>query len=288
MDKRQHKRKALAQNFLKDPALVRRLIRNAKIGPEDLVYEIGSGKGIITAALARVARKVIAIEKDPRLACASRERFREQTHVVIVEKDFLAYPIRADGPYKIFANIPFNITAAVVRKILHAPPTPTEAFLIMQREPARKFAGVPAETLFSLLAKPYWEFQILHRFRRTDFHPVPHVDSVLLRIRRRSELPSLSKEGCPFHGRGGASEKRAGACTCWRFTRDDAALYRDFVQYGFNGWKRNLRSAFKNVFTYTQWKRLSRDLHFPLNASPTELTFEQWLGLYHGYKHLKK
>lgn len=260
MAKRLHKLIALAQNFLKDPALVRRLVSIASITPNDTVYEIGPGKGIVTAELARVAKKVIAIEKDPRLVRALRERFRALGNVEIVERDFLKYSMRPVDEYKIFANIPYNITAGIVRKILYAPPSPVEAFLIMQKEPARKFAGLPAETQFSLLAKPFFEFRILFHLRRTDFHPAPDVDSALLHIRRRIR-PLLPRE--------------------------DAPLYRDFVQYGFGRWKRHLRSAFKHVFTYTQWKRLARDLNFPLNATPTQLSFEQWLGLYHAYKHLK-
>jgi len=82
---------------------------------------------------------------------------------------------------------------------------------------------------------------------------MPAVDSVLLSIKRRTRPPIEMHE---------------------------VASYRDFVHYGFARWKSNLRLAFKNVFSYNQWKRLARDLQFPLNATPTELSFEQWLGLY--------
>ena len=275
MDKRQHRRRSLAQNFLKDAALVRRLVSTAAIADDDTVYEIGPGRGIITAELARVAIRVIAIEKDPQLVRTLRERFRERNNVEVVEGDFLRHNLHELGPYKIFANIPYNITAEIVRKILFSRPQPVEAFLIMQREPARKFAGNPVESLFSLLAKPYWDFRIVANLKRTDFYPVPDVESVLLRIRRRRRLPSLAGNGCRFP-----------ACTCESFTAADAQPYRDFVRYGFGSWKRDLRHAYKKVFTYEQWKRLSRDLGFPLNATPTELSFEQWLGLYHAHKHL--
>ena len=69
METRRHKRISLAQNFLQSPKLVCRLVAMSTIGPSDTVYEIGPGNGIITAALARVARHVIAIEKDPVLVC---------------------------------------------------------------------------------------------------------------------------------------------------------------------------------------------------------------------------
>ena len=102
------------------------------------------------------------------------------------------------------------------------------------------------------------EFAIVRHLRRTDFHPVPDVDSVMLRIKRRET--SLV---------------------------DDASLFGRFVEYGFVRYKPNLRLAYKNVFTYKQWKRLAQDMGFELNATPTALTFEQWLGLYDAYVSLR-
>jgi 23S rRNA (adenine-N6)-dimethyltransferase len=258
METRQHSQRFLAQNFLRSPKLVRRLVGMSSIGPYDTVYEIGPGNGIITASLASVARHVVAIEKDPELIRRLRERFRLLDNVEIVEKDFLAYsfPTRP-REYKIFASIPYNITAQVLRKILNEQSKLAEGYLILQKEAAKKFSGSPRETLFSILAKPFFEFQILLQLRRTDFRPIPNVDSVLLQIKRRTR-PQIETQ--------------------------DVAAYRDFVQYGFGRWKPNLKLAFKNVFTYKQWKRLARDLDIPLNATPTELSFEQWLGLYRGFR----
>ena len=273
METRQQRQICLAQNFLRRPKLVRRLVGMSTIGPSDVVYEIGPGNGIITAALASVAQQVIAIEKDPELVRRLRERFRSLDNVEIVEKDFLAYSFRvprANGApslivgrqtrtteYKIFASTPYNITARVMRKIIDERSNLGEVYLILQKEAANKFSGYPRETLFSILTKPFFEFQILSRLRRTDFWPVPSVDSVLLSIKRRTR-PLIETQ--------------------------DVAPYRDFVRYGFGRWKPNLRLAFKQVFTYKQWKRLARDLDIPLNATPTELSFEQWLGLYRGFQ----
>ena len=258
MAKRLSKQISLAQNFLKNPELVRRLVKTSAIGSADTVYEIGAGRGIITAELARTAKKVIAVEKDAKLVRHLRGRFESVENVEIIEKDFLQFSI-TEREYKIFANFPYNITASIVRKVLYAPTAPSEAYLILQKEAAKKFSGSPNETLFSILAKPFFEFQIVSSLKRTDFEPVPNVDSVLLHIKRRARQ---------------------------LLQREDEALYRDFVSYGFCRWKNNLRLAFKNVFTYKQWKRLARDLNFPLNVTPTQLSLEQWMGLYQGYKYL--
>lgn len=260
MGTRQLNRIHLAQNFLRSPQLVRRLVSMSSIGPCDTVYEIGPGNGIITAALASVAKHVIAIEKDAALVRSLRERFRVFENVEIVEQDCLGYAFRSNAvPYKIFANIPYNITAQILRGIVYAQPDFAEGYLVLQKEAAQKYSGVPTETLCSILAKPFFEFQILFQFQRTDFSPVPNVDSVLLWIKRR---------GHPL------------------IDRRDLAVYREFVEYGFGRWRPNLRLAFKNIFTYKQWKRLSHDLEIPFNATPTELTFEQWLGLYRGFRSI--
>ncbi|HJP92090.1 MAG TPA: 23S ribosomal RNA methyltransferase Erm [Pyrinomonadaceae bacterium] len=264
METRQRKRISLAQNFLRSPKLVRRLVGMSTIGPSDTVYEIGPGNGIITATLARIAGQVIAIEKDPDLVHRLRERFRLLDNVEIVEEDFLNYSFRTRpgqtrlSEYKIFANIPYNRTAQILRKIVCEQSKLSEGYLVLQKEAAKKFSGSPRETLFSILVKPFFEFQILAHLRRTDFWPMPDVDSVLLLIKRRTR-PLIETQ--------------------------DVTLYREFVQYGFGRCKPNLKLAFKNVFAYKQWKRLARDLDFPLNAMPTELSFEQWLGLYHRFRH---
>jgi 23S rRNA (adenine-N6)-dimethyltransferase len=251
MAKKPRKRIALAQNFLKNAFLVRRLVGESSIGLSDTVYEIGAGRGIITAELARIARKVIALEKDSALVDFLRQRFRTAHNVEILERDFLQYGIPG-GDYKIFANIPYNLTADIVRKILHADSAPIDAYLVVQKEAAEKISGSPAETRFSILAKPRFQIRIIRELRRTDFEPVPGVDSVLLYIHKRSSPLVLPEDAC---------------------------LYREMVCYGFAGWKRSLGRTFQPIFTYRQWKRLAKELGFSLDATPSELTFTQWLGL---------
>jgi 23S rRNA (adenine-N6)-dimethyltransferase len=257
MAKKYDKQIVLAQNFLRSSKLVRSLLDISSIESSDTVFEIGPGRGIITAELAQIACKVIAIEKDPDLARQLRRRFKSARNVQIITNDFLKYHIPA-REYKIFANIPYNITACIVRKILYAPPVPSEAYLIVQREAAEKFSGSSDETQFSILAKPWFDVQIIRELRKTDFEPMPKVDSVLLSIKKRQ--PALIQ-------------------------KEDAFLYHSFVRYGFGRWKSSLKLIFKPIFTYQQWKHLSKDLHFPLNVIPSKLTFEQWLGLFECFKH---
>lgn len=246
------KRMRLAQNFFRDRGLVASVVANSSLNKDDAVYEIGPGEGIITRELAECVGKVVAIEKDAVLAAQLRGRFRGKGNVQIHEGDFLGYRI-GDRDYKIFSNIPFNITAEVVKVILFGENPPKEAYLVVQKEAAEKFSGAPHETEVSVLAKPWFVLRILREFHRTDFEPVPSVDVVLFHIAKR-EPPLVSSENA------------------WE--------YRKFVQFGFGAWKKSLKTAYKRVFTYEQWKRLSKNLTFHLKATPTELTFSQWRGLF--------
>ena len=256
MSKKLRSQIVLAQNFIRSSRLVRSLLDASSIESGDTVYEIGPGRGVITIELAQIARKVIAIEKDPNFARQLSAGFQRIENVKIISDDFLQVHI-PDAEYKIFANIPYNMTAEIVRKILYTHPVPRAAYLIMQKEAAQKFSGTPNETQFSLLAKPLFDIQIIRELQRTDFDPVPPVDSVFLRIRKR---PSLLIQ------------------------KEDISLYRRFICYGFGRWKQNLKLSFKPVFTYPQWKHLSKELSFLLDATPSQLTFEQWLGLFECFK----
>lgn len=246
------KRIKLAQNFFRSQNLVASIVADSTISNDDVVYEIGPGEGIITRELTMRAGKVVAIEKDAALVGHLRNKFRENRNVEIREGDFLQFRI-GEREYKIFSNIPFNITAEVVKRILFGENPPSEAYLVLQKEAAGKFSGVPVETEISVLAKPWFEFKVLREFRRTDFEPVPSVDVVFLRIAKR-ERPLVSSS--------------------------NAQSYQKFVKFGFEAWKKDLKTAYKHVFTYEQWKRLSKHLSFSLKATPAELKFEQWLGLF--------
>lgn len=246
------KRIEYAQNFLTDVALINRLVQSAGISASDVVIEIGPGEGVITQQLSKIAASVMAVEIDPELVKRLRDKFSEKPNVQIFEADFRNFIIR-ERDYRVFANIPFNITSDIVKGLLNRSNPPVSAHLIVQQEAAMKFAGDPTETEFSVLWKPWFDFLIVRTIPRQAFVPVPSIQPVFLTISRKA-VPDVSSK--------------------------HRTLYVEFVRHGFEAWKKSLKSAYEDVFSYEQWKRLSHDLDFPLKPIPTELTYSQWLGLF--------
>ena len=231
---------------------------SSSVNGADVVYEIGPGTGIITRKLAQVAKKVIAVEQDPTLVHKLKNTFKRKPNVEIYQADCRDFEV-TEIPYKMFSNIPFNITSNVVRNILFGDNPPVEAYLIMQKEAARRFSGTPNESQISVLTKPFFELGIVKDIMRQDFVPVPGVNVVL------------------FH-----AKKRDGTLV----DRGHLHLYEKFVTYGFGSWKKDLKTAYKRIFTYKQWKIMAKDIGFPLNVTPTQLTFEQWLSIFQCFLRL--
>lgn len=241
-----------AQHFLKDPRLVASLLSRCNVGCEDVVYEIGPGKGMLTEQLARRCKRVVAIEKDPRLAALLLQRFADRPHVSIHAGDFLDYRLPR-GPYKVVANIPFNITSAIVTRLTTAEHPPEEAYLAMQQEAAAMFLGAPRESLRTILLKPWFEMELVYRFRRADFVPEPQVDVVMLRLRKRGP-PLVSNQ--------------------------HRQCFRDFVVYSFTRRLPSLGETLNSLLSKPRVRQISRSVGFERDATPTTLAFEQWLCLF--------
>lgn len=210
---------------------------------------------MLTAELLRRCGTLIAVEVDPALCTTLRTRFAQDRRVSVVRGDFLRYELPRDRPYKAVGNIPYNSSAAVVRRLTDAPRAPEDAHLVMQREAAQRFAGGPfgPETLASLLLKPRWQIEIIRELRRDDFDPPPRVESVLIWLAHRTR-PLVQQS--------------------------EMAAYRRFVTACFGRTGRTVSRCLRPYLTGAQVKRLSGTLGFDPAAPPSALSFDQWLGLF--------
>ena len=183
-----------SQHFLRNPRLIAELIDHSNIRRGDLVIDIGAGSGAITAVLARRCWQVLAYENEPDTLNKLQQNMRRYKNVKVIAQDFLLAKL-PDEPYKVFANIPFHLSADIVRKLtnnneMHAP---RSIYLIVQKQFAQKI--LPSDWHFTsqlgTQLAPWWQTRIRRPLRRTDFTPPPAVDTVLLELKPRSE-PLLS------------------------------------------------------------------------------------------------
>ncbi|TWS20575.1 23S ribosomal RNA methyltransferase Erm [Tsukamurella asaccharolytica] len=167
------------QNFLTDGAVIDRFVDLTRHtdGP---IIEIGPGSGALTDPLLRLGRSLTAVEIDGGHARRLRGRLPEAT---IVHGDFLRHRLPAE-PHAVVGNLPFHLTTAVLRKLLHAPHW-TGAVLVVQWEVARRRAGVGGATMMTAQWTPWYEFGLAGRIPSAAFTPRPSVDAGLLTITRR-------------------------------------------------------------------------------------------------------
>jgi len=176
----------ISQNFLTAAKIINRLIAKTTITANDHVIEIGPGKGHITKALLRHSTRVSAIEIDKGLYIKLQAKFAAASQLKLYNHDFLKWKLPATGKYKVFANIPFCHTTAIIKKLAASPNPPGEAWLIMEKGAAKRFMGIPRENLQSLFLKPLFDMRVVYHFKREDFHPMPGVDVVMLHIKRKT------------------------------------------------------------------------------------------------------
>jgi 16S rRNA (adenine1518-N6/adenine1519-N6)-dimethyltransferase len=168
------------------------LIEAARLGADDTVVEVGPGLGVLTYELVRWVKEVVAIEFDRRLAARLTEELRVPNLRVVVANALQVDPGALLGgarPYKVVANLPYQITSALLRHFLEAT-APADLLVVMvQREVAERIVAAPPE--MSVLAHSvqiYAEPEIVARVPAAAFLPAPQVDSAIVRLTRRPQL----------------------------------------------------------------------------------------------------
>lgn len=163
------------------------LIGHSNIKKRDLVVEIGAGSGVITSALSKRCRQVIAVETDHETAEKLRANLAKHNieNVTVVEQDFLEFQLPAD-PYKVFANPPFHLSSAIVHKLLEADNPPESFYLILQKQFALKLLNTDrhytSQLGLALIQK--YQTKIRYPLRPTDFTPPPAVPTVLFEAKK--------------------------------------------------------------------------------------------------------
>lgn len=180
-------KKRLGQNFLISKPVIKKIIQSANLNKKDIVLEIGPGIGTLTSEIAKKVKKVIAIEKDPKMIEILKETLKGLKNVQIIQGDILKIQdlrLKTKDSYKIVSNLPFYLTAPVIRKFLEVENLPKQIVLIIQKELAQRItAHPPHSNLLSVSVQFYSKPKIISYVSKKSFWPQPKVDSAIIELK---------------------------------------------------------------------------------------------------------
>lgn len=178
----------LGQHFLNAQWVARDLIAAVAPKPDEVILEIGPGRGALTERLLATGNTVVAIEKDEELAAFLLEKFKDaiaagKLHLMQGDiRDGDTYDVLGGRPYVIAANIPYYITGEIIRDFLTAKHQPRAAALLIQKEVAERICTRGKESILSLSVKAYGKPRLVAKVPASAFNPPPSVDSAILLI----------------------------------------------------------------------------------------------------------
>lgn len=198
-------RKGLGQHFLVDEKVLETIVATAELSPDEIVFEIGPGLGVLTRELVVRAGWVVAIELDTSLAENLKQSLASFKNITVINRNILEVDpetllgelkaelspsIKDPARYKVVANLPYYIASPVLRHFLEASVKPREMVVMVQKEVAEEIVAKPGDmSLLSIGVQLYGEPQIISYVPADSFYPPPKVDSAILKIRVYSGLP---------------------------------------------------------------------------------------------------
>jgi 16S rRNA (adenine1518-N6/adenine1519-N6)-dimethyltransferase len=247
--------KTLGQNFLHDRNLARWIVDKAELTAEDYVVEIGPGLGALTQFALDSGARVLAIEKDRRLAEFLRKRFTTD-RLEILHADALDFDVRqlfTKPRVKLLGNLPYYISSQLLLKFTKYPSPISLWLLMLQKEMARRISASPGTSDYgalTLIVQLHYRVEYLRTVAASVFLPQPDVDSAFVRLAPRApdELPE-----------------------------HDAETFFKVVRRGFSQRRKQLRNLLREEIP--NWEEAAASIGFNPRARAEELTLEQWIAL---------
>lgn len=247
--------KTLGQNFLHDRNLAQWAVARAELTPDDYVVEIGPGLGALTEFILGSRARVLAIEKDGRLADFVRRRFPTD-RLEVLRADAMEFDVRTlfgEPRVKLIANLPYNISSQVLLQFTQYPSPISLSLCMLQKEMARRLSAEPRSSDYgalTLVVQLHYRVEYLRSVPASVFLPQPEVDSAFVKLTPRSpgELANHDPE---------------------RFTR--------LVRQGFSQRRKQLQKLLREEVK--DWPAAALAGAFDPKARAEELSLAQWIGL---------
>ncbi|SCU79694.1 LANO_0A07206g1_1 [Lachancea nothofagi CBS 11611] len=185
----------LGQHILKNPLVAQGIVDKAQIRPSDVVLEVGPGTGNLTVRILEQARKVVAVEMDPRMGAELTKRVHGtagEKKLDILLGDFM----KTELPYFdiCISNTPYQISSPLVFKLINQPQPPRVSILMFQREFAMRLLARPGDSLYCRLSAnvQMWA-NVTHIMKvgKNNFRPPPQVESSVVRLEIKNPRPQV-------------------------------------------------------------------------------------------------
>lgn len=196
--------KSLGQNFLIDGNIVRKIVSESNITKDDYVLEIGPGMGTLTEELGLHAKKVVAIELDDSLLPILDQTLAPYDNIEIVHGDILKIDLPKlieeklnGGPVKVVANLPYYVTTPIIAKLIEEGLNLESITVMVQKEVADRMASKPGSKVYgslSVFVNFYSDPKVIVKVPKTVFMPQPKIDSSVIKLTLKKELPDIDRE----------------------------------------------------------------------------------------------
>lgn len=246
--------KKLGQNFLVDENVARWIVAQLDIQPGETVVEVGPGTGALTEHVVGLARKVILVEFDARLAAGLKRRYEADSRVEVHHCDGARFDVRSlyqHQPLKLLGNLPYSAGGAIMRNFMKKPSPVGKAVLMLQKEFIDRIVAEPktkAYGVLSLRMQSEWVSKPVKTIPPQAFFPRPLIDSTVMVCDPRTD-------SLPVY---------------------DLRLFDELVRRGFSQRRKQVR---KQMPGHALWEDAAERVGVPLTARAEELSLEQWIEL---------
>ena len=245
-------KKRFSQNFLQNPYYQKKIVESLDISPDDIVIEIGPGRGALTEHIVNSQpNKYYAIEIDTNLADELTDRFSHNLQIIrqdFLEFDYSSIPEVNNHTLKIIGNLPYHITSPILFKLIDNYNKINCAVIMIQKEVAIRLAanhGNKDYGILSVISQAYSGVHYLFEVKRGNFYPAPDVDSAVIKLDFFTKPQNI----------------------------DNEELFRKIVRQTFNYRRKMLRNSLYRIFDKSIVYSLSSDY---LDRRPEQLAVDDF------------
>jgi 16S rRNA (adenine1518-N6/adenine1519-N6)-dimethyltransferase len=249
-------KQSLGQNFLIDENISRKIVKFISPYENDIILEIGVGKGALTKFLLEKAKFLIGVEIDNRLSNFIQETFSKEKNFKFIHQDFLKIEIPElikklnFQKIRIVGNLPYSITSPVIFKLIENRQFISDVILMIQKEVAERIVSKHNSKdygILSVLCQFYADVEVLFYVSKNVFFPKPKVDSSVIKLKFFEK---------PVH-----------------YVKDED-FFKKVVKTAFNQRRKMLRASLKQL---EEWNKLKTEITFDLTKRPEQLTIRDFV-----------